>query len=94
MIAMLLIIVGLFFFFVGSLGLLRLPDVLTRAHGAAKCDTLGAFFTLLGLITLYGFSVQSLKLLIIIVFLWVTTPTATHLIAKEIVMGGTEDDTL
>lgn len=94
MIAKLLIIIGLFFFFVGSLGLLRLPDTLTRAHGAAKCDTLGAFFTLLGLVCLYGVSVQSAKLLVVIAFLWVTTPTATHLIAKEIVMGGGDDDTL
>jgi len=33
---------GLFFLFVGTIGLLRLPDVMTRVHSAAKCDTLGA----------------------------------------------------
>lgn len=75
---------GIFFFFVGSLGLIRFPDALTRAHGAAKCDTLGAILILAGLIFQLGAQVASLKLVLVIVFLWVTNPTATHAIAKAI----------
>lgn len=73
---------GLFFFLVGTIGILRLPDVFTRIHSAAKCDTLGVFLTLTGLIIYNGFKITSLKLLLILVFIWITNPTATHLIGN------------
>lgn len=75
---------GLFFFIVGTLGILRFPDALTRAHGAAKCDTLGAALCLAGLMVYSGFNTASLKLFLVIVFIWVTNPTATHAIARGI----------
>jgi multicomponent Na+:H+ antiporter subunit G len=75
---------GLFFFIVGTLGILRFPDALTRAHGAAKCDTLGAALCLAGLMVYSGFNTASLKLLMVIIFIWVTNPTATHAIARGI----------
>lgn len=73
---------GLFFFMVGTLGVLRFPDVFTRIHSAAKCDTLGALLSLTGLIIYSGFNFTSLKLILVLVFVWVTNPTATHLIGK------------
>lgn len=73
---------GLFFFTVGTIGILRFPEMYTRAHSAAKCDTLGAVLILLGLALYSGISYASLKLLLMIIFLWITNPTATHLIAK------------
>ena len=75
---------GLFFFVVGTIGLLRFPDTLTRAHSAAKCDTLGAALCLMSLIVYNGLNYSALKLLLIILFLWITNPTATHLIAFSI----------
>ncbi len=83
-IAILLISFGLFFFLVGTIGVIRFPDALTRAHGAAKCDTLGAVLCILGLIVKSGLNSVSLKLIIVIVFLWTTNPTATHMIARAI----------
>jgi len=41
---------GLFFFFVGTVGLIRLPDVLTRMHATTKCDTLGAGLIVVGVV--------------------------------------------
>lgn len=73
---------GLFFFMVGTIGILRFPDMYTRAHGAAKCDTLGAVLSLTALMIYNGFNVISLKLLVIIVFIWLTNPTATHIIVR------------
>ncbi|WP_027623555.1 monovalent cation/H(+) antiporter subunit G [Clostridium lundense] len=73
---------GLFFFMVGTLGILRFPDVFTRVHSAAKCDTLGALLSLTGLIIFNGFNGSSLKLILILIFIWITNPTATHLIGK------------
>lgn len=75
---------GLFFFMVGTVGILRFPDVFTRAHSAAKCDTLGAVLTLTSLIIYNGMNFVSLKLVLIIIFVWITNPTATHLIAKSV----------
>ncbi len=76
------IIGGLFFLTVGTIGILRFPDVFTRAHSAAKSDTLGAILCLLALIMYSGYNFSSLKILLVIVFLWLTAPTATHLITK------------
>jgi multicomponent Na+:H+ antiporter subunit G len=87
--AIILIVTGVFFFATATIGLLRFPDFYTRMHAAGKGDTLGAFLTLAGL-ALYnlhhGFSVDailiSLKILFIAVFIFVANPTATHAITK------------
>ncbi|MDK2799977.1 MAG: multicomponent Na+:H+ antiporter subunit [Clostridiales bacterium] len=75
---------GLFFFSVGTIGLLRFPDLFTRAHSAAKCDTLGAVLCLIALMMHSGINYSSVKLLLVLIFLWVTNPTATHLIVKAV----------
>lgn len=84
---------GVFFFFVGSVGLIRFPNTLTRAHGAAKCDTLGAMLSLSALVVYDGITFSSLKLIVTIAFLWLTNPTATHLIGNSVFSKtkGTED---
>lgn len=73
---------GIFFFLVGTIGILRFPDIYTRAHSSAKCDTLGTVFTLLGLCIYNGFDAVTLKIIVIIGFIWITSPTATHIITK------------
>lgn len=73
---------GSFFFLVGVLGLLRMPDIFSRIHTTTKGDTLGIGLILIGLMILSGFTVTSLKLFIILILVWLTTPTAAHLIAK------------
>lgn len=77
-----LLILGLFFFAVGTLGILRLPDVFSRLHATTKGDTLGAGCVLVGLMLLSGWSWSLAKLLFILVFIWLTTPTAAHCIAR------------
>ncbi|KPU42305.1 Na(+)/H(+) antiporter subunit G1 [Oxobacter pfennigii] len=81
-ISSLFITAGLFYFFVGALGILRLPDIFTRAHSASLCDTLGALSLIVGLIIYCGFNFVSLKMLLIIIFIWLLSPTATHHIIK------------
>ncbi len=73
---------GLFFFSVGTVGLLRLPDSFTRMHATTKCDTLGVGLTLGALCIHAGLSFETAKLLLVIVFVWITNPTATHVIAR------------
>jgi len=81
---------GLFFFFVGTVGLIRLPDVLTRMHATTKCDTLGAGLIVVGVVLYLGFTLASLKALLILAFIWLTNPTAAHIIAKAVVQKDKE----
>jgi multicomponent Na+:H+ antiporter subunit G len=73
---------GVFFFVIGVIGLLRLPDVYSRMHATTKCDTLGAGLILFALVLYSGFSNASVKLMMMILFIWVTNPTAAHVIAR------------
>ena len=73
-----LISLGAFFLLIGSIGLIRLPDFYSRAHAQGKADTLGVMLIIFGLVLLQGFSINSAKLLIIIVFVALTNPTATN----------------
>jgi len=77
-----MLLIGCFFFLVGTVGLFRMPDAYCKMHATTKCDTLGAGFIITGLILLTGFSNVSIKLLLIIVFVWLTNPTSAHIIAK------------
>lgn len=73
---------GLFFLAVGTIGLLRLPDIYTRMHATGKCDTLGAGLILIALV-IFAPSVQvALKLLVMVGLIWVINPTTAHVIAN------------
>lgn len=89
-VAALLCIVGAFFFFVGTVGVLRLPDFYSRTHAATKCDTVGAGSVLLGLALLQGFDPATLKLLLLAVLVLISSPTAGHALARAVFRGGLE----
>ncbi|MBE0700195.1 MAG: monovalent cation/H(+) antiporter subunit G [Acholeplasmataceae bacterium] len=74
---------GTFFFFVGVVGLLRMPDVFCRMHATTKCDTMGTGMVFLGLMLWQGIGFITLNILVILVFIWLTNPTAAHYIAKS-----------
>lgn len=78
----LFLLAGIFFFSVGVIGLLRLPDVFCRMHATTKCDTLGAGLMLFALMIYHGWSPDTIKLAFIVIFIWLTNPTAAHIIAK------------
>ena len=67
---------------IGSFGLLRLPDVYCRIHAVGMIDTAGASFIILGMIIHEGFTLVSVKLVLIGVFLFFTSPIATHAVAQ------------
>ncbi|MBW2249175.1 MAG: monovalent cation/H(+) antiporter subunit G [Deltaproteobacteria bacterium] len=73
---------GLFFFTTATLGLLRFPDFYSRLHATGKGDTLAVFLSLLGLGIYEGFSLTSLKIVFIAVFMFLAQPTATHAISR------------
>lgn len=73
---------------IGALGLIRMPDFYTRMHPAGITDTLGADLILLGLMFQAGFSLVTIKLLLIGAFLFFTSPTSTHAIANAALTSG------
>lgn len=92
--AALLICCGFVFFLGGSVGMIRLPDFYSRLHAAGMLDTMGLFLSMLGL-ALYlvaDFStanlLSGLKLILIVVFIFITSPTATHAIVDAGVRAG------
>jgi multicomponent Na+:H+ antiporter subunit G len=81
-IGMFFIIIGLIFDFFGCLGLIRLPDVYNRLQAATKCVTLGTCSILLGLILFKGFSGVSIKAILCIIFIILTSPVSAHALAR------------
>lgn len=84
----LLIILGVFFMFTGSVGILRMPDFFTRLHPAGVTDAMGMPLVLIGLMLLSGWTLTTLKLFFLLVFLLFASPTACHALAKAAMMRG------
>lgn len=82
------LLAGTFFFITATIGLLRFPDLFTRLHATGKGDTLGASLTLIGLIIHAGMTPESIKILIILFFIFSTSPVAAHAICREIYVRG------
>ena len=81
-VASIFIIVGVLFMAFATFGIYRFKYVLNRMHSAAMGDTLGIFSCLFGLMIITGFTFTSLKLLLVIICLWITSPVASHLISR------------
>jgi len=77
-----LLIFGLIVMCLGVLGVYRFKYVLNRMHAAAMNDTMGILFVMLSLIIISGFTFTSLKFLLIILMLWLSSPVASHLIGR------------
>lgn len=82
------IVVGSFFMMIGSIGVIRLPDFFTRSHATSKSDTLGIMLIILGLMVYEGFCLNSLKLLIIFVFVAIANPVGAHALARAALSFG------
>jgi multicomponent Na+:H+ antiporter subunit G len=76
------VVLGTFFMFIGSVGVVRLPDFFTRSHATSKSDTLGIMLIVVGLMFFEGFSLNSLKLVIVFVFVALANPVGAHALAR------------
>ncbi len=96
LLAVIFVVLGLFFFTGGSIGILRFPDFYSRLHPAGKLDSMGLLLTMTGmaLYTVQDFSLAAiltgLKIMLIVVFVFITSPTATHAIVDAGVRAGLE----
>lgn len=77
-----LLVTGLFFEILAVFGVNRFKRTLNRMHAAAMGDTLGILFVLLGLIVMRGFSMDSLKLFLVVAFFWIASPVSGHMISR------------
>lgn len=81
-ITVVLLLLGSFFMLAGSVGIVRLPDFFSRTHAAGKTDTLGIILSLAGLAVYEGMTLNSLKLLVVILFVAIVNPVSVHALAK------------
>ncbi len=82
LLAYFLLSAGFFFILTGAIGIIRLPDFYSRLHAMGKCDTLGVGLMVFGLIFLEGVSFDSAKLTLIVLFVFLANPTATHALGR------------
>ena len=80
--AALCLALGIAFMILAVFGVNRFKKALNRMHAAAIGDTLGILFVFLGLILIRGFSFDSLKLFLVILFFWMASPVSGHMISR------------
>ena len=83
-----LILIGLYFLFAAAVGVLRLPDVFTRAHAVSLTDSLGALFVLTGLALYQGFSANLIKIFIVLILLYLLNPVIAHATVRSALRCG------
>ena len=83
-----LLTMGGLFVFIGGVGVLRMPDFYTRIHASSLTDTMGAILIILGIILQAGASLATIKLAMILLFLLITSPTATNALASAALLAG------
>ncbi len=72
----------------GGVGLLRMPDFFSRVHAAGVTETLAALLLLIGLLLQMEWSLDSVKVVMILILVLTTNPTATHALTKATLHGG------
>ncbi|CAN5736772.1 hypothetical protein BH23GEM3_BH23GEM3_01550 [soil metagenome] len=82
------IIVGVFFMFVASLGVLRLSDFYLRIHAPTKAATLGLAFLLVAVAINVGEKTVVTKALLALLFLAATAPVGAHLLSRAAYRNG------
>jgi multicomponent Na+:H+ antiporter subunit G len=83
-----LLTLGGFSVLVGGIGALRMPDLYTRMHAASVTDSLGAILVILGIMLQAGWSLATIKLVAILLFLLLTSPTSSNALASAALLAG------
>lgn len=88
----LLLTAGGAFVFIGGLGALRMPNLYTRMHAASLTDTMGAILILGGIMLQAGMTLATIKLAAILLFLLLTSPTASNALASAAILSGLQPE--
>ena len=85
------IFIGSVFMVGGAIGLIRMPDFYTRLHAASVTDTGGILFIMIGLVLqalfIFDNPMAAIKLVLVVIFIYFTAPTASHAVAKAALMA-------
>jgi multicomponent Na+:H+ antiporter subunit G len=87
-----LLTAGGVFVFIGGLGALRMPNLYTRMHAASLTDTMGAVLVIGGIMLQAGLTLATLKLAAILLFLLITSPTASNALASAAILSGLQPE--
>lgn len=88
----LLLSAGGLFVLIGGIGALRMPNLYTRMHAASVTDTMGAVLVLAGVMLQAGFTLATIKLAAILLFLLITSPTSSYALASAALLSGIRPD--
>ncbi len=86
--SILFMVTGLFFLIVAAVGVVRLPDVFSRAHAVSLTDSLGAFLMLVGIALHEGLSRNLLKIIAVLALLYIQNPVITHATVRAALRTG------
>lgn len=88
MIGLILMFIGSIFSIIGSIGLVRFPDVYTRSHAQTVVNVGGVIFIMVGAMIDNFYSLIFVKALFLIIFIYFTSPVGTHAITKAAYLSG------
>ena len=80
--------IGIVALLIGSIGLLRLPDVYSRMHAVGMIDTAGVGFLILGMMLHAGLTLVTVKLVFVGIFVFFTSPIAGHAVVQAAYKDG------
>jgi multicomponent Na+:H+ antiporter subunit G len=83
-----LILSGGIFGLISAVGVLRMPDIFTRIHAASIADTMALGLMFAGMMIQAGWTIVTVKLMLILLFVFFASPTTTHALAKAAIAGG------
>lgn len=87
-----LLSIGGIFVLIGGIGVLRMPDLYTRIHASSLTDTMGAIMIIVGVMLQAGLSLAAIKLAAILLFLLLTSPTASNALASAALLASQRSD--
>lgn len=87
-VSLVLLLLGAVFMLLAAIGMVRMPDVLTRMHSSTKSATLGVGLIMLGVALSFGDFAIGVRALAIVIFMFMTTPVSAHMIARAAYLSG------
>ena len=87
-ISLVLLLLGSLFMLLAAIGMVRMPDVLTRMHSSTKSSTLGVGLIMLGVALVFSDFAVGVRALAIVIFMFTTTPVSAHMIARAAYLSG------
>lgn len=82
------LLLGLGFCLLAGVGILRMPDIYTRMQASTKAGTLGIACIIVAVAVHFGDAITALQAGLVIAFLFLTAPIASHLIARSVYFYG------